>query len=799
MIPSDLPFLFLEGITNNFSDNQRLGSGGYGDVYKGVDKNGKEIAVKRLYSMPGIDDVQFRNELKGLMKVRHPTIVRLVGYCYNVRYTHVEHDGDFVLAQTIDRILCLEYLPGGSLDRYLSEESCGHDWSTRYKIIKGICQGLSYLHSKSIVHRDLKPGNVLLDERMNPKIADFGLSRLSGGSHTQITKQLIGTDLYMAPEYKLGRISTKSDVFSLGIMIVQIIAGKEGYSKLAEMSPDSRFIEIVNNNWKNRIEAAPMYPSREEDCRQVKRCIELALDCVKTNPDMRPTASEIVNELKKVETKGSTFHWDQARPAKIGMWGGGGGGHVDIEVAPRRLKSLRLGSGKVIYSLEFSYYDHDGRVHTAGPWGGLGPEGHGTIREAINFSSSEFITEVYGTICPFGPALTGSVKSLTIITNMERYGPFGEVEGDPFRIPVQDNGDIVGFFGRVGWYVDAIGVYANPKEETEVRANRVICFLDIFSCNFCFMFYCTQECGLAKIGPWGANGGQVHDITMAPHRLESVTVCSGPIVDSLMFTYRDNDGRPHTAGPWGRSVVSAQTETIKLNVSEYLTGVYGTTGPFAPASSDVVTSLTFITNEGRRFGPYGKTGRIPFQIEMWDKGSIVGFFGYVDSYLNAIGVYATPHQEAMREEPGYTKIGPWGGLGGNFQDMPTNLKPYRLESMTISSGAVINSLSFSYMDFNGHMHTVGPWGIPSGNIYTIKFDPLELLKGVHGTVGPFGELPNVITSLTFATNHARAYGTFGQGGGTRFNAPAEKDGCIVGFFGHAGSCLESLGVYLHRY
>ncbi|XP_047050753.1 salt stress-induced protein-like [Lolium rigidum] len=110
-------------------------------------------------------------------------------------------------------------------------------------------------------------------------------------------------------------------------------------------------------------------------------------------------------------------------------------------------------------------------------------------------------------------------------------------------------------------------------------------------------------------------------------------------------------------------------------------------------------------------------------------------------------------------EPGYTKIGPWGGVGGNLQDISTDKPPHRLETVTISCSSVVNSLSFSYMDFNGHTHTVGPWGSPRGNICTIKFDPLEMLQGVHGTVGPFCELPNVITSLTFATNHCRAFRT----------------------------------------
>ena len=94
--------------------------------------------------------------------------------------------------------------------------------------------------------------------------------------------------------------------------------------------------------------------------------------------------------------------------------------------------------------------------------------------------------------------------------------------------------------------------------------SNLFSYFIIFS-SICFLDYYTQERGLAKIGPWGGNGGTVHGITVAPHRLESVTICSGTIVDSLMFTYLDNDGRRHTSGPWGRSGVSARTETVRIS------------------------------------------------------------------------------------------------------------------------------------------------------------------------------------------------------------------------------------------
>lgn len=375
------------------------------------------------------------------------------------------------------------------------------------------------------------------------------------------------------------------------------------------------------------------------------------------------------------------------------------------------------------------------------------------------------------------------MRSLTIFTTADRYGPFGEVRGTPFRIPVRDNGSIVGFFARAGWYVDALGIYVRPPRQ-------------------------TQESDLAKIGPWGGNGGQTHDVVVAPKRLESVAIRSGAVVNSLAFTYRGHDGQQHVAGPWGDPAAgSARTDTVQLGSSEFLTGVGGTTGPFVDASGDVVvTSLTLITNASS-YGPFGQGGGTPFQIPMWGKGSIVGFFGRAESYINAVGVYVNPDQEAMEEElvgsrePGVTKIGPWGRDGNqeDARDIDLETGPYRLESVTVSCGAVINSLSFSYIDFKGDKHDVGPWGTPSEKSYKIVLDPLELVQGISGTVESDGASPGVITSLAIATNHCRAYGPFGRGGGTPFSEAAETDGCVVGFFGSAGSRLEALGVYIHRY
>ncbi|XP_039805048.1 homeodomain-interacting protein kinase 2-like [Panicum virgatum] len=237
--PCSIPLDYLRNITNNFSDDQLLGEGGFGKVYKGVLQSGKMIAVKKFNHQAQlvVEEKQFENEVYHLMNLKHPNIVRFVGYCYQTQHECVEHNGRQIFAETQrNRLLCLEYLPKGSLDRHLSDGSSGHDWKTRYKIIKGICCGLRYLHeecrcefSASIIHLDLKPANILLDDNMVPKIADFGLSRLFEDNKTHtIATFVAGTDGYMAPEYFMSRIvTTKADIYSLGVIIMEIITGSK--------------------------------------------------------------------------------------------------------------------------------------------------------------------------------------------------------------------------------------------------------------------------------------------------------------------------------------------------------------------------------------------------------------------------------------------------------------------------------------------------------------------------------------------------------------------------------------------
>ncbi|KAJ1265661.1 hypothetical protein BS78_08G093200 [Paspalum vaginatum] len=304
----DIKLDLLETITNKFSADLRIGSGGYGDVYRGV-YNGEEIAVKKLHPLQGLDDKTFDNEFGNLREIRHQNVVRLIGYCHEARRKFIEHNGQLVWAQQIERALCFEYMPGGSLDKYISDNSCDLDWPTCYKIIKGICEGLNHLHTvrsqRPIFHMDLKPANILLDNNKTAKIGDLGLSRIVASSQTHKTRNINGTHGYMPPEYlEDGSVSNKFDVFCLGVIIVKILAGNKGYDPRNHEKDPDQFIKFVTGSWKERLLGTSGYSLSQEICiLQVKTCADIALRCVKAERKERPQITDIVDELKNLEAQ----------------------------------------------------------------------------------------------------------------------------------------------------------------------------------------------------------------------------------------------------------------------------------------------------------------------------------------------------------------------------------------------------------------------------------------------------------------------------------------------------------------
>ncbi|KAG2556874.1 hypothetical protein PVAP13_8NG173301 [Panicum virgatum] len=297
------PYKFLKEITGGFSDECLLGSGTYGKVYKGKDKDGQEIAVKLLKSMD-LDGNEFARELNNLTKLKHPNIVRLVGFCDEEEKVVTDYNGKNIIATQMHRALCLEYLNNGSLQKHLSDEHHVFDWQKRYKIIKGVCMGLKYLHEElesPVHHLDLKPDNILLDSNMEPKIADFGLCRLLGEKTSKSTMSTVGTLGYCPPEFINNQIISKEfDIFSLGVIIIKIICGPAVHSPDDGIRP-IKFVRQVHKKWRGRLRAVPGHASLEADCQQVKKCIEIALKCTDKDRRRRPNIGYIVDQLADTE------------------------------------------------------------------------------------------------------------------------------------------------------------------------------------------------------------------------------------------------------------------------------------------------------------------------------------------------------------------------------------------------------------------------------------------------------------------------------------------------------------------
>ncbi|KAF8677088.1 hypothetical protein HU200_046551 [Digitaria exilis] len=282
-----LPLSLLKNITDDFTNNNEIGNGGFAVVYKGLLENGV-VAVKKLANMSVTDERRFLGEVECLMKAKHKNIVRFLGYCSDSQGQWVEYNGKSVMGDVRQRLLCFEYVPNRSLDKYIKGAHTSLEWGKRYQIIKGVCEGLHFLHKKNIVHSDLKPANILLDNDMTPKITDFGISRCFDGKQTHIiTKSIIGSRRYLAPEGFYGKISFKSDIFSLGVTIIEILTLNEDY-------PD---VLRVLKCWEHRLEKS----QKDQELEQISVCTKVAQSCLEFYPAKRPSAQDIIDILKQKE------------------------------------------------------------------------------------------------------------------------------------------------------------------------------------------------------------------------------------------------------------------------------------------------------------------------------------------------------------------------------------------------------------------------------------------------------------------------------------------------------------------
>ncbi|CAL5368228.1 unnamed protein product [Camellia sinensis] len=272
----------LKSATKKFSEENKLGEGGFSDVYKGTLKNGNIIAVKKLALSSSRAKADFESEVKLISNVHHRNLIRLLG-CSN---------------KGPELLLVYEYMANGSLDRFLYGERRGAlNWKQRFEIIFGTARGLAYLHEQfhvCIIHRDIKSSNILLDDDFQPKIADFGLARLLPEDQSHLSTRFAGTLGYTAPEYAIhGQLSEKVDTYSFGVVVLEIISGR----KCNEMKVESTEF-LLEQAWKLyeddmhlKLVDDSMNEYREEE---VKKVIEIALMCTQSPVSVRPTMSEVV-------------------------------------------------------------------------------------------------------------------------------------------------------------------------------------------------------------------------------------------------------------------------------------------------------------------------------------------------------------------------------------------------------------------------------------------------------------------------------------------------------------------------
>ncbi|KAG5380413.1 hypothetical protein IGI04_028255 [Brassica rapa subsp. trilocularis] len=285
-----MEFEALAMATNRFSDANMLGQGGFGIVYKGMLPDGKEIAVKRLSKMSLQGTDEFKNEVRLIARLQHINLVRLLGCCVDKG----------------EKMLIYEYLENLSLDSHLFDKirRSNLSWPKRFDITNGIARGLLYLHQDSrfrIIHRNLKASNVLLDKNMTPKISDFGMARIFGRDETEAnTRKVVGTYGYMAPEYAMdGIFSMKSDVFSFGVLLLEIITGKRSKG-FYNSNRDNNLLGFVWRYWKEgkgiEIVDPIIMDSSSSPLRthEILRCIQIGLLCVQERAEDRPVMSTVM-------------------------------------------------------------------------------------------------------------------------------------------------------------------------------------------------------------------------------------------------------------------------------------------------------------------------------------------------------------------------------------------------------------------------------------------------------------------------------------------------------------------------
>ncbi|PIN25928.1 Serine/threonine protein kinase [Handroanthus impetiginosus] len=290
----------LVDATNGFSAQNLLGEGGFGSVYKGILADGREVAVKRLKAGGGQGEREFRSEVEIISRIHHRHLVSLVGYCISEN----------------TRLLVYDYLPNNTLYFHLHDEGRPvMDWATRVKIAVGAARGIAYLHEDChprIIHRDIKSSNILLDSNFEARVSDFGLAKLAMDANTHITTRVMGTFGYMAPEYaSSGKLTEKSDVFSFGVVLLELITGRKpvdtsqppGEESLVEWARPLLSHALDTEEFKEL--ADPRLEGNYVDF-EMFRLIEAAAACIRHSSVKRPKMGQVVRAFDSMTTSDLT-------------------------------------------------------------------------------------------------------------------------------------------------------------------------------------------------------------------------------------------------------------------------------------------------------------------------------------------------------------------------------------------------------------------------------------------------------------------------------------------------------------
>ncbi|KAJ0638333.1 putative protein kinase RLK-Pelle-L-LEC family [Helianthus annuus] len=286
--PKRISYQKLVRSTCNFAENQKLGEGGFGGVYKGFFKESStHVAVKRVSTSSRQGIKEYASEVMIISRLRHRNLVQLIGWCHENR----------------ELLLVYEFMENGSLDLHLFKEKSLLAWDTRNKIAHGLGSALLYLHEEweqCVLHRDIKSSNVMLDSHFNPKLGDFGLAKLVEHEKGTQTTMLAGTMGYMAPECVVtGKVSKESDVYSFGVVTLEIASGRRTIVYTAE-ERQTRLVEWVWELYGTRtlVEAADPRLGSDFDEEELKRLIVVGLWCAHPDPDLRPSMRQAIQVLK---------------------------------------------------------------------------------------------------------------------------------------------------------------------------------------------------------------------------------------------------------------------------------------------------------------------------------------------------------------------------------------------------------------------------------------------------------------------------------------------------------------------